>query len=70
MLHPMEHEESLPIGRWHHQRVRVVFEEIISLTEGKALLECYNDLFRYLGHVIAQQRQQHPIAAATQVTLC
>lgn len=39
----------------------------------QALLEWYNDLFRlfrYLGHVIAKQRQQHPIAAAALVTLC
>ena len=47
----------------------MVLDTIVYLSEGKAMLECYGTLFRYVEHFIHQQRDRFPIAAAVKLGL-
>ena len=44
-------------------------ELLIYLLEGKASLESYEQLFRYMEKLIGMQRARHPLAAAVKVIL-
>lgn len=69
ILHRLRTTEVVTAGKWR-SFVKVEFEQISYLMEGKALLECYDDLFHYLGRVLALQSAQHPIAGAASLHIC
>lgn len=68
MLQRDRHQVPLTIGRWR-RRIRGEAAVLIYFTEGKALLECYTGLFRYIEKLIARQRAEHPLAAAVSAAL-
>lgn len=68
MLRLYQHREELDLP-WRRRGVYAHFSLLVYLTEGKALLECYNDLFRYMQRTITFQKAEFPLAAAVKVCI-
>ena len=68
ILRPSRFTQFFTTRKWRH-RLCSEIAMITYLTEGKALLECHDKLFRYLERMIALQKEQHPLAAAVRVCL-
>jgi hypothetical protein len=60
--------EDLVVGRWKH-RVPAELIVLLYLLEGKVIMECYQNLFRYLRSALAYQKVEHPIVEAVWATV-
>ncbi len=56
------------IGDPRYQKVpQVRTTLLVFLSEGKAMMECWTTLFKYLEHMIHLQSDRHPVAGAVKL---
>jgi hypothetical protein len=68
VLHRGRFKEHFTVGKWRFG-ISVWLDLNVYVVEGKAMLECYANLFRYMEKSIARQRTRYPLAAAVKVCI-
>ena len=60
---------ALPKPGWHSERIMVAWSPIVFHSEGKMILECYQDTFRYIDNLMRLQRHEFPIVDCVKVLI-